>query len=197
MWLALLLLFFILRNGSSERFKGLLSIIQLAMAPLVLKPSSVSVSYVFFMTHIIFYNIQKCTLLKKSQSMPSFKIRMFLYYHSWQNISIKTAWSLSVLKALRPYHCRKIFNHLEQLIMRCFGWTVSSSLSTDWLLFPENIPIITFWKIKTTHSINQMHQCVPSLLFLRSKGKNYAICILPPNMTKMPHFLGSPLLCFP
>lgn len=79
-WLALLLLFFILGNGNSERFKGLLSIIQLAMAPLVLKPSSVSVSYVFFMTHIIFYNIQRCMLLKKkSQSMPSFKIRMFPY----------------------------------------------------------------------------------------------------------------------
>lgn len=45
--LALLFLFSLLGNGSSERFKGLLSIIQLAMAELGLKPSSVSVSYCF------------------------------------------------------------------------------------------------------------------------------------------------------
>lgn len=60
-----------LGSGSSDGFKGLLRITQLVMAELKLKPSSVSVPYVFFKTEITFYNIQRPKLFKKILSVPN------------------------------------------------------------------------------------------------------------------------------
>lgn len=96
-------------EAQRESSKGLLRIIQLAMAELGLKTSSVSVSYVFFKTHIIFYNIQKPGLLKKFLKVCQvLKLEYFLINIFGKTILIKNTWSLSVLKALTPHHCSKI-----------------------------------------------------------------------------------------
>lgn len=132
--LALLFLFFRLKTGGSERFKGLLSVTQPATAERDLKPSPVSMCYVFFISHMTSYNIQQPVLKEHSPSTPNFKIKIYLFSFSWKEYMDKNHLQPVCAQSPETGRSESFWNKRSALkvssperLLKCFGQMVLSS----------------------------------------------------------------------